>query len=69
MMFSLVRSSPHWRSGVGQQGVQLHGGIGMTEEYAAVHYLKRLIVLDILFSASEHHQARYAFDMDARSMG
>lgn len=59
------------RSGIfiGQQGVQLHGGIGMTEEYAAGHYLKRLMVLDMLFGASDHHQARYAMDMDARSLG
>jgi acyl-CoA dehydrogenase len=54
---------------IGQQGVQLHGGIGMTEEYAVGHYLKRLMVLDILFGASDHHQARYACDMDARSLG
>jgi acyl-CoA dehydrogenase len=54
---------------IGQQGVQLHGGIGMTEEYAAGHYLKRLMVLDMLFGASDHHQARYAIDMDARSVG
>jgi len=47
----------------------LHGGIGMTEEYAAGHYLKRLMVLDMLFGASDHHQARYAIDMGARSLG
>jgi alkylation response protein AidB-like acyl-CoA dehydrogenase len=59
------------RSGIfiGQQGVQLHGGIGMTEEYAVGHYLKRLMVLDILFGASHHHQARYACEMDARNLG
>jgi len=54
---------------IGQLGVQLHGGIGMTEEYAVGHYLKRLMVLDMLFGASDHHQARYAIEMDARSLG
>jgi alkylation response protein AidB-like acyl-CoA dehydrogenase len=37
---------------VGQQGVQLHGGIGMTEECMVGHYLRRLSVIDILFGAA-----------------
>src|SRR5690606_30233507 len=34
---------------VGQQGIQLHGGIGMTDEYAAGHYFKRLTMIDRSF--------------------
>jgi alkylation response protein AidB-like acyl-CoA dehydrogenase len=35
------------------QAIQLHGGIGMTEEYAVGHYFKRAIVADILFGSSD----------------
>ncbi|HYF06600.1 MAG TPA: acyl-CoA dehydrogenase family protein, partial [Acetobacteraceae bacterium] len=40
---------------VGQQAVQLHGGIAMTMEYAAGHYFKRLTVIDTLFGDADHH--------------
>jgi alkylation response protein AidB-like acyl-CoA dehydrogenase len=44
---------------VGQQAVQLHGGIGMTHEYAAGHYFKRLTMIDALFGNVDHHLACY----------
>jgi alkylation response protein AidB-like acyl-CoA dehydrogenase len=34
---------------VGQQCVQLHGGIGITDEYVASHYFKRLTVMELTF--------------------
>jgi alkylation response protein AidB-like acyl-CoA dehydrogenase len=40
---------------VGQQCVQLHGGIGVTDEYIASHYFKRLTVLEMSFGDSLHH--------------
>lgn len=40
---------------VGQQAIQLHGGIGMTEEYGAGAYFKRLTVLENLFGDTDHH--------------
>jgi pimeloyl-CoA dehydrogenase len=39
-----------------QQAIQLHGGIGMTEEYAVGHYLRRVTVIDQMFG-DEHAQA------------
>ena len=42
---------------VGQQAVQLHGGIAMTMEYAAGHYFKRLTVIDTMFGDADHHLA------------
>ncbi|MBC8732560.1 acyl-CoA dehydrogenase family protein [Paraburkholderia sp. UCT2] len=50
------------RSGrfVGQQGVQLHGGIGITEECKIGHYLRRLSVIDIQFGSTEHHLTQLA---------
>jgi len=40
---------------VGQQAVQLHGGIGVTDEYIASHYFKRLTVLELTFGDTLHH--------------
>jgi pimeloyl-CoA dehydrogenase small subunit len=40
---------------VGQQTIQLHGGIAMTMEYAAGHYFKRLTVNDATFGDADHH--------------
>jgi alkylation response protein AidB-like acyl-CoA dehydrogenase len=40
---------------VGQQAVQLHGGIGMTDEYAAGHYLRRLMAIEQAFGDMDHH--------------
>ena len=40
---------------VGQQAVQLHGGIGVTDEYIVSHYFKRLTQLEIEFGDSLHH--------------
>jgi alkylation response protein AidB-like acyl-CoA dehydrogenase len=40
---------------VGQQCIQLHGGIGMTDEYIASHYFKRLTVMELSYGDSMHH--------------
>ena len=44
---------------VGGQGIQLHGGIGMTDEYPIGHYYKRLLVLEKLYGDSEWHLGRF----------
>ena len=44
---------------VGQQAIQLHGGIGMTDEYAAGHYFKRLTMIDRSFGDGDFHLARF----------
>jgi pimeloyl-CoA dehydrogenase small subunit len=48
------------RSGrlVGQQAIQLHGGMGMTMEYKVGHYFKRVTMIDTLFGTADHHLAR-----------
>ncbi len=45
------------RSGrlVGQQAIQLHGGIGMTMEYKVGHYFKRVTMIDAMFGDTGHH--------------
>jgi pimeloyl-CoA dehydrogenase small subunit len=45
---------------VGQQAVQLHGGIGMTLEYRIGHYFKRLTAMESLFGDTDHHLAAVA---------
>jgi alkylation response protein AidB-like acyl-CoA dehydrogenase len=40
---------------VGQQCIQLHGGIGVTDEYAASHYFKRLAVIEMTFGDTMFH--------------
>lgn len=40
---------------VGQQAVQLHGGIGVTDEYIVGHYFKRLTQMEMQFGDSLHH--------------
>jgi alkylation response protein AidB-like acyl-CoA dehydrogenase len=43
---------------IGQQAIQLHGGIGMTAEYQASHYFKRLTVIEQSFGDIDHHMAQ-----------
>jgi len=45
------------RSGrhVGQEAIQLHGGIGMTMEYKVGHYFKRMTMIDMLFGDADAH--------------
>jgi len=45
------RSARH----VGQEAIQLHGGIGMTNEYAAGHYFKRVTMIDQLYGDADLH--------------
>lgn len=44
---------------IGQESVQLHGAMGMTEELAIGHYFKRLTAIEYEFGNSSDHLARY----------
>jgi alkylation response protein AidB-like acyl-CoA dehydrogenase len=44
---------------VGQNAIQLHGGMGMTDEMAIGHYFKRATILETQFGGVDHHLARY----------
>ena len=48
---------------VGQQAVQLHGGIGVTDEYAGSHYFKHLTQLEMSFGDTLHHLALVSNNM------
>jgi alkylation response protein AidB-like acyl-CoA dehydrogenase len=45
---------------VTRQGIQLHGGIGVTDEHDVGLYFKRMHILSTLFGDDAHHLARYA---------
>jgi len=45
---------------VGQQAVQVHGGMGMTDELNVGHYFKRLTMINTLFGNIDHHMRRFA---------
>jgi hypothetical protein len=44
---------------VGQNAIQLHGGMGMTDEMAIGHYFKRATMIEGQFGSIDHHLARY----------
>lgn len=50
---------------VGRNAVQLHGGMGVTDELIVSHYVKRLTMLNQTFGDYEHHLATYAEAMSA----
>ena len=47
------------------QAIQLHGGIGVTEEYVIGHHFKRMMVLQHLFGHPEQHLQRLASEIAA----
>lgn len=47
------------------QGIQLHGGYGITEEYKVGHHYRRLLLVDALFGTAEFHLKRYTKQLQA----
>ena len=45
---------------IGENAVQLHGGMGMTEELRVGHYFKRLLVIDAQFGNADYHLEQFA---------
>ena len=45
---------------VGQEAVQLHGGMGVTNELPAAHMFKRLTMINTTLGDVDHHLARFA---------
>ncbi len=45
---------------VGETGIQLHGGIGMTMEYKAGHFFKRLTMIELAFGNTDYHLRQLA---------
>lgn len=45
---------------IGENAVQLHGGMGMTEELRLGHYFKRMLVIDSMFGNADYHLQKFA---------
>ncbi|CAM3597653.1 Pimeloyl-CoA dehydrogenase small subunit [Bordetella sputigena] len=45
---------------IAQQAVQLHGGMGLSDELPVSHYVKRLTVMESMLGDTDHHLARFA---------
>jgi alkylation response protein AidB-like acyl-CoA dehydrogenase len=45
---------------VSQEAVQLHGGMGMTEELKVSHTFRRLTMISQIFGDADHHLERFA---------
>ncbi len=45
---------------VGQEAIQLHGSMGMTDELSVGHYFKRLTMIDVLFGNVDHHLKQFS---------
>jgi alkylation response protein AidB-like acyl-CoA dehydrogenase len=44
---------------IGENAVQLHGGMGMTEELRVAHYFKRLMIIDSQLGNSDYHLSQF----------
>ncbi len=55
------------RSGrqIGEEAIQIHGGIAMTWEYALSHYVKRLIMIDHQLGDTDYHLTQIMHDLTA----
>ncbi|MBO3276097.1 acyl-CoA dehydrogenase family protein [Pseudomonas schmalbachii] len=45
---------------IAEQSIQLHGGIGLTDEYAGSHYAKHLVMISHQFGDDDHHLQAYS---------
>ena len=44
---------------VGEEAIQIHGGIGMTDELNIGHYVKRLMMINVSFGDGDYHQKKF----------
>ncbi|MEP5763502.1 MAG: acyl-CoA dehydrogenase family protein [Halieaceae bacterium] len=44
---------------VGDEAIQMHGGMGLTDELAVGHYAKRLMMINITFGSGDYHQDKF----------
>jgi len=52
---------------VGQQAIQLHGGMGVTNELPAAHHFKRLTMIELSLGDIDHHLARFVAQPDFKN--
>ena len=44
---------------IGDEAIQMHGGMGLTDELDVGHYVKRLMMINLLFGNGDFHQAKF----------
>jgi alkylation response protein AidB-like acyl-CoA dehydrogenase len=44
---------------IGEEAIQLHGGMGLTEELDIGHYVRRLLMINVSFGDADHHRRRF----------
>ncbi|GBU15710.1 hypothetical protein AwPolaro_10880 [Polaromonas sp.] len=49
---------------VGQQAIQMHGGMGMTNEMSISHYFKRLTAIEMTLGSTDFHRSRFISQPD-----
>jgi alkylation response protein AidB-like acyl-CoA dehydrogenase len=54
---------------VAEECIQMHGGIGMTQEYSLAHYALRLVIVDHEFGDTDHHLERFIAFSQTRGSG
>ena len=54
---------------IGQQAVQIHGGMGVTDELAAAHLFKRLTMIELTLGDTDHHLQRFIAASREESQG
>jgi alkylation response protein AidB-like acyl-CoA dehydrogenase len=54
---------------VGQAAIQMHGGMGMTDELNVGHYFKRLAMIEATLGDTDHHLAQFAAVETAQAQG
>ena len=59
MNFKTQRENFRSKNISAKEAVQLHGGMGVTEEMSVGHYLKRLLVITNLFGSSDYFLDKY----------
>ena len=55
---------------VGGEAIQIHGGMGMTEEMSVGHYMRRLMMINTTFGNGDYHQQKFnalSYGADAES--
>mgnify|MGYP001157393231 FL=1 len=55
MKISVAKSSKL----IGEEAIQIHGGMGMTDELNIGHYVKRLMTINLMFGDGDYHQRRF----------
>ena len=52
---------------IGGEAIQMHGGMGMTNELAVGHYVKRLMIINTLFGDADYHQQAFIESSNSES--